>query len=210
MKTPSDMVRNRLLSRWLGLNLICFAGAFVVIYLVAAAFPGPVLRVFAAWTSIMKGAGAKTAAELASPWDALTHILARNTLSAAVCLLLGLVAQGPLIMVLLGGFHAMVASLAPITLGRALAASDWVLLGVEALPLAIAAALGSSLATDLFGLQPNVRGLREYWRTNWKRLFPQAKKGWRHLLRDWWRETLLAGTAIPGLLVLAAWVEVAW
>jgi hypothetical protein len=135
------------------------------------------------------------------------HILQRNSLTALVCLILGLLLQGPLAMVFIGAFYALVAFLAPLTIGRPFALGDWALILAEAATLVLFVSLTSAFSAELNGVAPSLRDWWRYSKSSWKTLSVTLPSTWRASLRRW-LATLTAGLVLSALLLLSvAWFE---
>lgn len=108
----------RIVFRWFCLNLIFFAFFFLLTWVFVIFFPEGMLRVFGKWTVLMQVAGAKSVGDFSSQADMFTHILKTNSVTAVIYLAIGLLLQSPLAMAFTGAFYALIAFLAPFTIGR--------------------------------------------------------------------------------------------
>lgn len=194
--------------KWLRINGLCFIGAFIVVFFLVQLFPHTMLGFLGRWASLIELTGAKKATELPSDFDLFIHILSRNTMSIFITFLIGLLLQAPLLMIVYGSFYSLIAFLAPLTIGHPFALSDWILIAAEALSVIASATFASTLATEIFGTEPEKERLLDYWKKNWRRLLPRQERGWRIVFRESKKEFILFIIAILALLLFVAWFEV--
>jgi hypothetical protein len=197
----------RLLMRWLWINAQCLLAAFGLTGILAWLLPQPMLAVYAGWATLLQAAGARNVAEFSSQGEMILHILRANSLTAALFVILGLVLQGPIVMVLTGIFYALISFLAPYAIGRPFGVYDWFLIAAEAFVLLLCASLASAVAGELFGVQASGRSVLEYWRSDWKRLLPRPVENWQRVLAGWAPAAASAFVIVAGVSVFVAWFE---
>ncbi len=194
--------------RWFQLNLVCFAPFFFLTAIFAIFFPDAALRVLGKWVVLLQAAGDKNVGDFASQSEMFTHILARNSITVVVYLVIGLLLQSPLVMLFTGAFYALIAFLAPHTIGKPLGVNDWFLISAELFVLMLSISLSSALAGDLFDVRPDAKSLWGCWKHNWYKLLPKPVSHWKLVLREWLGTVVVVVSVIFVLLVLVAWFEV--
>lgn len=199
--------------KWLKINSLCFIGAFIVIFLIVQLFPNIMLGFWGGWASLIEKTGAKGAAEFTPDFNTFIRILYRNSISVSVVFIVGLFLGAPILMIVFGLFYSLVASLAPLTIGKNFIFFDWILVATEALFSIVSATFASTLATEIFGVKPEIKQLLEYWKkqlTDWKNpwSFPEQKRNWRIVFKENKKEFVLFIIIILALLLFGAWFEV--
>ncbi len=182
--------------KWLKINSLCFIGAFIVIFLIVQLFPNIMLGFWGGWASLIEQTGAKGAAEFTPDFSTFIRILGRNSISTSIVFIVGLFLGAPILMIVYGLFYSFVASLAPLTIGKTFAFFDWILIATEALFFIVSATFASTLATEIFGVKPEIKQLLEYWKkqlTDWKNpwSFPEQKRNWRIVFKENKKEFVL-------------------
>jgi len=198
MKTPA-------IFQWFWFNLKIFILFFVSVGLLVDIFPGFMLGLFGKWAQLLQAVGSKSAAELGSPGEMFRHILSMNAVTLAIYLVVGFLLQAPLVMPFTAAFYALVAFLAPWTMGAAFTFQDWLLVGVESLMLVFGASFTSALAGDLYEVQPRWGSLKDYWKIAWRKLWIRPLVPWKSVFRTW-RLTLIWGLVV----LIVMWFFVAW
>ncbi len=193
--------------KWLWINLKIFVLFFSLVGLLVALFPEAMLNLFGKWALVAQVFGAKSSEQLSSQPEMFAHILSRNAVTLAIFVFLGLILQAPLAMPFMGAFYALVAFLAPHTLGEPLGLADWLLIIVESFTLMLGASVSSGLAADLYGVNTSIKSLIEYWRKSWTKLSPQPAPHWRKAIREWWMTVAASFFALAALSVFVAWFE---
>ena len=197
----------RPIRRWLWFNLKIFMIFFGMVGILVLLIPDVMLRLFGQWALLMQAFGARSAAQLGSPGEMFRHILITNGLTLGIYLAIGLLLQAPLLMPFTGAFYALVAFLAPWTIGRSFSLADWVLIGAEILMLVLGSSITAGLAGDLYQVHPEVRSLSAYWKKAWRKLWLRPTVPWKAVLQAW-RATLLVGSVLLlCLLLFVAWFE---
>ncbi|HEY9246375.1 MAG TPA: hypothetical protein VIO11_05960, partial [Candidatus Methanoperedens sp.] len=165
------------------------------------------------WASLINQTGAKGAAEFTPDFNTFIRILYRNSISVSVVFIVGLSLGAPIIMLIIGLFFSLVASLAPLTIGKTFSFFDWILIATEAFFTVVSATFASTLATEIFGVKPEIKPWLEYWKkqlTDWKNpwAFPEQKRNWRIVFKENKREFILFIILVLVLLLFGAWFEV--
>jgi hypothetical protein len=112
-------------TRWLWINLQLFVLFFFLFGILVALFSELMLSLFGKWALVMQALGARTAGQFSSRPEMFMHILTMNAVTLAIFVLLGLLLQAPLAMFFTAGFYALVAFLAPDTIGSVLHPQNW-------------------------------------------------------------------------------------
>jgi len=194
--------------KWLKINSLCFIGAFIVVFLLVQLFPNIMLGFLGGWTTLIEMTGAKKIGELPSKFDAFIHTLSRNSVSIIIVFISALLLQAPILMVVFGSFYALIAFLAPLTIGKTFTLFDWILIATETLFFIVTATFASTLATEVFGVKPEKKQILEYWKKNWKKLLPEQKRSWRIVFKESMKEFTFFIIIILALLIFGACFEV--
>ena len=198
--------------KWLKINSLCFIGAFIVTFLIVQLFPNAMLGFWGGWASLIEQTGARGAAEFSPDFNTFIKIFYRNSISVSIVFIVGLFLGAPILMIAYGLFFSLVAALAPLT-GVTFTFFDWILIATEALFLIVSATFASTLATEIFGVKPEIKQLLEYWKkqlTDWKNpwSFPEQKRNWRIVFKENKKGFVLFILIILALLLFGAWFEV--
>jgi uncharacterized membrane protein YecN with MAPEG domain len=199
--------------KWLKINSLCFIGAFIVTFLIVQLFTNIMLEFWGGWASLIEMTGAKGAAEFSPDSNTFIRILCRNSISVSIVFIVGLSLAAPIVMMIYGLFYSLVASLAPLTIGKTFTFCDWILVATEALFFIVSATFASTLATEIFGVKPEIKHWLEYWKkqlTDWKDpwAFPEQKRNWRIVFKENKKEFILFIIIILALLLFGAWFEI--
>ncbi len=198
--------------KWLIINSLCLVGAFIVVFLLVQLFPNVMLGLWGGWASLISMTGVKGAAEFTPNFNTFIEIFVRNSISVLVVFFVGLLLVAPVMMVLYGVFYSLVVSLAPLT-GVTFTFFDWILVVIEILFMIISATFASTLATEIFGVKPEIKQFLEWWKkqlTDWKKFWslPEQKRNWRVVFKENRKEFILFLIIILVLLLFGALVEV--
>jgi len=198
--------------KWLKINSLCFIGAFIVILLLVQLLPNIMLGFWGGWASLISMTGAKAATEFSPDFNTFIHIFCRNSISVLIVFIVGLLLAAPIIMIMYGLFYSLVVSLAPLT-GVTFTIFDWILVAIEASFIILSATFASALASEIFGVKPEIKQLLEFWKkelTNWKNFwsFPEQKRNWQNVFKENKKEIVLILIIILALLLFGAWFEV--
>lgn len=198
--------------RWFKINSLFFIGTFIIIFLLVQLFPNIMLGFWAGWASLLEKTGVTGSKEFTPDFNTLIGIVCRNSISVAVVFVVGLFLQAPIMMIVYGLFYSLVASLAPLT-GLTFPFSAWILISTEALFLIVSATFASILASEIFGVKPEIKQLLGYWKkelTDWKNpwAFSEQKRNWRIVFKENKKEFVLFIIIILALLLFGAWLEV--
>jgi len=187
------------LARWTALHAGAFLAAFLATALAVAWAPETMVAAYARWATVMQAAGARTADDLGSAAAVFRHVLVMNAAAIGLFAAVAYVGQAVLALPFAGAFYALVALLAPHAIGRPLAPLDWLLVGLEAGMLVMAASVAAAIGGHRFAFDPNLRGLAAYWRRGWRRWWPTPVAPW-HEVRAAWGVT--AGWMAAGLALV--------
>ena len=206
------LVNKQIFLKWLKINSLCLIGVFIVIFLLVQLFPNVMLGLWGGWASLISMTGVKGAAEFSPNFNTFIRIFSRNSISVFVVFFVGLLLVAPVMMVLYGVFYSLVVSLAPLT-GVTFTFFDWILVAIEILFMIISATFASTLATEIFGVKPEIKQFLEWWKrqlTDWKKFWslPEQKRNWRVVFKENRKEFILFLIIILVLLLFGALVEV--
>ena len=198
--------------KWLKINSLCLIGAFIVIFLLVQLFPNVMLGLWGGWASLISMTGVKGAAEFTPNFNTFIQIFCRNSISVFIVFFVGLLLVAPLIMVMYGIFYSLVVFLAPLT-GITFSFFDWILVVIEILFMIVSATFASTLATEIFGVKPEIKQFLGWWKnqlTDWKKFWslPERKRNWRVVFKENIKEIIFFLIILLVLLLLGALVEV--
>jgi len=206
------LMNRQIFLKWLKINSLCFVGAFILIFILVQLFPDILLGFWGGWASLISMTGVKGAAEFSPNFNTFIQIFGRNSISVFIVFFVGLLLVAPLIMVMYGVFYSLVVSLAPLT-GVTFTFIDWILVAIEILFMIISATFASTLATEIFGVKPEIKQFLEWWKrqlTDWKNfwILPEQKRNWRVVFKENIKELIFFLIIILVLLLFGALVEV--
>jgi hypothetical protein len=78
---------------------------------------------------------------------------------------------------------------------------------MELFTLILGISLSSAVAGSVYEVQPDVRSLKNYWKDNWKKLWPKPVNSWRIVLKEWSKLILLLVVVMVVLSLCVAWFE---
>jgi len=198
--------------KWLKINSLCLVGAFIFIFILVQLFPDIMLRLWGGWASLISMTGVKGAAVFSPNFNTFIQIFGRNSISVFVVFFIGLLLVAPFMMVLNGVYYSLVVSLAPLT-GVTFTFFDWILVTIEILFMIISATFASTLATEIFGVKPEIKQFLGWWKkqlTDWKNFWalPEQKRNWRVVFKENIKEFIFFLIVTLVLLLFGALVEV--
>jgi hypothetical protein len=198
--------------KWLKINSLCLVGAFIVIFLLVQLFPNVMLGLWGGWASLISMTGVKGAAEFTPNFNTFIQIFVRNSIAVFVVFFVSLLLVAPFVMVINGAYYSLVVFLAPLT-GITFSFFDWILVVIEILFMIISATFASTLATEIFGVKPEIKQFLGWWKkqlTDWKKFWslPEQKRNWRVVFKENKKEFILFLIVILVLLLFGALVEV--
>jgi hypothetical protein len=198
--------------KWLKINSLCLVGAFILIFILVQLFSDIMLGFWGGWASFISMTGVKGAAEFSPNFNTFIQIFGRNSISVIVVFFVGLLLVAPFMMVMNGIYYSLVVSLAPLT-GITFTFFDWILVVIEILFMIISATFASTLATEIFGVKPEIKQFLGWWKkqlTDWKNFWslPEQKRNWRVVFKENSKEFIFFLIIILILLLFGALVEV--
>ena len=206
------LMNKQIFLKWLKINSLCLVGAFIVVFLLVKLFPNVMLGLWGGWASLISMTGVKGAAEFSPNFNTFIQIFGRNSISVIVVFFVGLLLVAPFMMVMNGVYYSLVVSLAPLT-GITFTFFDWILVVIEILFMIISATFASTLATEIFGVKPDIKQFLGWWKkqlTDWKNFWslPEQKRNWRIVFGENRKELFIIIVILLVLLLFGAWVEV--
>jgi hypothetical protein len=198
--------------KWLKINSLCLIGAFIVVFLLVKLFPNVMLGLWGGWASLISMTGVKGAAEFTPNFNTFIQIFVRNSIAVFVVFFVSLLLVAPFVMVINGAYYSLVVFLAPLT-GITFSFFDWILVVIEILFMIVSATFASTLATEIFGVKPEIKQFLGWWKTqltDWKRFWslPERKRNWRVVFKENKKEFAIFLVIILVLLLSGALVEV--
>lgn len=195
----------KIFQNWLKLNFLSFATAFVVAVLLYLAFPDTMLAFVRGWGAYSIAVG-PTVVDTGTKQALFINILTKNILMTILYVIASLFFLAPLLAVITGTFYSL-GLLSALNRGLMPLWLSPLLITIEVSFVLLTLTLGSALGSEMFGVQPGLKTLKEFWKQNWKRLVPKPKRNWREVFKEN-RKVLAAVTGvIVALIVTGAWVE---
>jgi|GEM_PF-5434817 len=192
--------------RWLRINILFFVGAFVVSLFLGFLFPDVLLGFVRGWGARSIGVSSALLGNAASKDALFIKIFAWNGLMTVIFFMASLFLLAPLVAVIMGVFY----SLGLMSAIERCAVPFWhspILIAIEASFIILSITFASTLATEIFGVKPERKEIMDFWKKNWKRLFPEQKRSWRVVLTENKKELILFIVTISALLLFGAWFE---
>jgi len=69
--------------------------------------------------------------------------------------------------------------------------SSPVLISIEVFFILLSITFASALATEIFGVKPETKEIMDFWKKNWKKLFPEQKRNWKVVFKEKKKELIL-------------------
>ena len=193
-------MNRKIFLKWLKINTMFFLGAFFVALLLALLFPDTMLGFVREW-------GAQSnlvSSTLFGDGNLFIRIFSWNSLVTALFFLVSLFILAPLIAVIMGTFYSLGLMSA---IERGLFWHSSVLIAIETSFILLAITFASALGSEIFGVNPERKGIMNFWRKNWKKLIPEQKRNWRTVFGKNKREIIFFVIIILALLLFGAWFE---
>ena len=199
-------MNRKIFLKWLKNNILFFMGAFTVALLLALLFPDAMLGFVRKWGAYSRTVG-PTVLEPASKEVLFVNILTKNSFMTILYFLASLFFFAPLLAMIGGTFYSLGLMSA---IGRGVV-PFWhspILITIEVSFVLLTITFASALGTEIFGVKPERDEIMDFWKKNWKRLFPEQKRNWRVVFKENNKELILFIVIILALLLFGAWFEV--
>lgn len=171
--------------------------------------PDLMLLLLGAWVKVIElVANPPKIDDNCSRFQLFQEIFFRNSFSAVICFLVGIVNQGPITMLFYGIFYALIIFLAPVTRGSLFSLIDWIFVAMEIVALIISTSIGSYIAGEWLGVEPTFKSFFKYWKENWKRFWPKGIISFKEAILKTKMELIFAIIIALILLILSAAIEV--
>ena len=204
-------MRKEIYLKWLRINILFFVSAFIAALLLALLFPGAMLGFVRKWGAYTIVTG-PTVLESASNEALFVNILTKNCFLILLYFLASLFCLAPLLAIISGTFYSLGLLSA---IDHFLKGEIWypfwtspVLIAIEVSFILITLTFASALGTEIFGVMPKRKEILEFWKKNWKKLFPEQKRNWRVVFEKNKKELIFFTILILALLLFGAWFEV--
>jgi hypothetical protein len=191
--------------KWLKINLLLFAGAFIVALIAALIFPDAMLSFARRWGSFPL-ALSETISEPVSREGLFANILIVNSFTTLLKFAASLIFLAPLFSLVSGVFYSL-GLFSAIERGIEPVWHSPVLIVVETTFSLLAMSFGSALASEIFGTKPQIRGVINFWKKNWNKLSPVQEKKWNLVFGENKREIAVVIAIVFALIVVGAWIE---
>ena len=199
-------MNRKIFLKWLKINILFFMGAFIVALLLALLFPDTMLGFVRKWGAYSRTVG-PTVLEPTSKEALFVNILTKNSFMTILYFLASLFFFAPLLAIIGGTFYSLGLMSA---IGRGVV-PFWhspILITIEVSFILLTITFASALGTEIFGVKPGRNEIMDFWRKNWKRLFPEQKRNWRVVFKENKRELILFTVVILAFLLFGALFEV--
>jgi len=193
-------MNRKIFLKWLKINTMFFMCAFFVALLLALLFPDTMLGFVREW-------GAQSnlvSSTLFGDGNLFIRIFSWNSLLTALLFVVSLFILAPLIAVIMGAFYSLGLMSA---IERGLFWHSSILIAIETSFILLAITFASALGSEIFGVNPERKGIMNFWRKNWKKLIPEQKRNWRTVFGKNKREIIFFVIIILALLLFGAWFE---
>ena len=197
--------------KWLKINILFFMGAFIVSLLLVLLFPDTMLGFVRSWGAYGNSV-APAVLEPTSKTDLFVNILTRNSFTTILYFIASLLFLAPLIAIMSGTFYSLGLMSA---IDHFIKGEIWyplwhspVLISVEVSFILLTITFASALGTEIFGVNPERKEIMDFWKKNWKKLFPEQKRNWRVVFKENKKELIFFIVIILALLLFGAWFEV--
>jgi len=199
-------MNRKIFLKWLKMNILFFMGAFIVALLLALLFPDTMLGFARKWGAYIRAVG-PTVLEPTSKEALFVNILTKNSFMTILYFLASLLFFAPLLAMIGGTFYSLGLMSA---IGRGVV-PFWhspILITIEVSFILLTITFASALGTEIFGVKPERDEIMDFWKKNWKRLFPEQKRNWRVVFKENKNELILFTVIILALLLFGAWFEI--
>lgn len=181
-------------------------GAFIVALLLASLFPDTMLGFVRKWGAYIRTVG-PTALEPTSKEALFVNILTKNGFMTILYFLASLLFFAPLLAIIGGTFYSL-GLMSAIERGVVPFWHSPILITIEVSFILLTITFASALGTEIFGVKPGRIEIMDFWKKNWKRLFPEQKRNLRVVFKENKKELILFIVIILALLLFGALFEV--
>jgi hypothetical protein len=195
----------KIFQNWLKLNLLVFATAFIVAMLLYLAFPETMLAFVRGWGAYSIAVD-PTVVDTGTKQALFINILTKNVLIIILYVIASLLLLAPVLAVITGTFYAL-GLLSALNRGLMPLWLSPLLITIEVSFILLTLTIGSAIGSEMFGVQPGLKTLKEFWKQNWKRLFPEPKRNWREVFKENKKVLAAVTGVIVSLILIGAWVE---
>ena len=199
-------MNRKIFLKWLKINILFFMGAFIVTLLLALLFPDTMLGFVRKWGAYSRTVG-PTVLEPTSKEALFVNILTKNGFMTILYFLASSFFFAPLLALIGGTFYSLGLMSA---IGRGVA-PFWhspILIIIEVSFILLTITFASALGTEIYGVKPEINEIMDFWKKNWKRLFPEQKRNWKVVFKENKKELILFIVIILALLLFGAWFEI--
>ena len=197
--------------KWLKINVLFFIGAFIVALLLAFLFTDTMLGFVRSWGAYGNSVS-PTVLEPTSKTGLFVNILTRTSFTTILYFIASLFFLAPLIAIISGTFYSLGLMSA---IDHFVKGEIWyplwsspVLISIEVSFILLTITFASALGTEIFGVNPERKEIMDFWKKNWKKLFPEQKRNWKVVFKENKKELILFTVVILALLLFGAWFEV--
>lgn len=196
---------NRIFIKWLKINILFFAGAFIAALILALVIPDIMLLFVRRWGAYTIAVGPRVL-ESTTKEAFFINILTRNSLMTILYFIASLFFLAPLLAIMTGTFYSL-GLVSAIERGVSPFWHPPVLIAIEISLILLSVTFGSALGSEIFGTRPEGKEIIDFWKKNWKKLFPEQKRGWKVVFGENKKEFILFFVIISSLLLFGAWFE---
>jgi len=199
-------MNRKIFLKWLKINILFFMGAFIGALLSALLFPETMLEFIRKWGAYTRTVG-QTVLKPTTKEALFINILTKNSFMTILYFLASLFYFAPLLAIIGGTFYSL-GLISAIEHGVVPFWHSPILIATEVSFILLTITFASALGTEIFGVKPERNEIMDFWKKNWKRIFPEQKRKWRVVFKENKRETILFTVIILALLLFGAWFEV--
>lgn len=192
--------------QWLKINILFFAGSFIVTFVVGLLFTDTLLNFVRAWGA-QTISYAPTVLDPATKRGLFTNIIVLNIRTVLLHFVVSLLFLAPLLAVIIGVFYSL-GFLSALDRGLTPVWHSPLLITIEVSFILLAMTLGSALSAEIFAVNPGRKEIINFWKNNWRKLVPESKKDLRTVLHECRKELFLVALLICVLILVGAWIEV--
>ncbi|MDY6865805.1 MAG: hypothetical protein SVY15_07545 [Halobacteriota archaeon] len=196
---------------WLKINTLSFAIASVFSLFFVLLFPDAMLGFVRSWGAYGNRIS-PTVLEPTSKAGLFVNILTRNGLMTILYFIASLLLLSPLIAIMAGIFYSLgLVSAIDHFLNGQIWYPLWhspVLISIEVSFILLNISFASALGTEIFGVNPKIKEILDFFKRNWNRLFPKQRRDWKVVFAESKRGIGLFIVVILALLLFGAFFEV--
>ncbi|MEJ2267652.1 MAG: stage II sporulation protein M [Nanoarchaeota archaeon] len=204
----SNLMRN--FFKWLKINFIFLFITFILFSFLSFFFPDSFLNLGRTWGNYSNNLIPKIFESSSS--SLFFNILTKNIFVTILFFIASLLFLSPLISIIGGTFYSLgfMSTIDHFLKGEIAYPLIYspILIIIEISFILLTISFASALASEIFNVNPNKKSIILYWKENWRRLFPQTKKSFKDILKEYKKEISLFIILIILLILFGAFFEI--